>query len=197
FMVVDAGGGTVDLTVHKVNDEGCMEEVTRGHGDSCGATFLDVQFLEWLRERLGDEFFYECQAKYPAAMASLLESWEKTKRSFTGDGEPVYIHLPGKIGRHLPDEVEERLEDLQDGEGDELVLSTKDFKTIFDPVVTKVLNCVVEQFRRLKREGGLGGDLRVDVMLLVGGFNESPYLVSRIRDKFRDYAGHIIAPMHP
>ncbi|GIQ91880.1 hypothetical protein KIPB_015328, partial [Kipferlia bialata] len=143
FMVVDAGGGTVDLTVHKVNAEGGMEEVTRGLGDSCGATFLDVQFLEWLRERLGDEFYKECQTSYPSAMASLVQSWESIKRRYTGqesddaDADHTYITLPGKLGRRIPPEVEARLEELQDGEVDDLVLCDRDYRSIFDPVVDK------------------------------------------------------------
>ncbi|GIQ87296.1 hypothetical protein KIPB_009304 [Kipferlia bialata] len=184
-----------------------MSEVTRGHGHSCGATFLDTRFLEWVRDRFGDEFYDVCTEKYPSAMATLVEKWEGVKRRFSGKEEvEEYMTLPGKIGKAMPEEVETRLENMQDDEADDLVLLTEDFKAIFDPVVDEVIACVVEQFRRLnksnKREGKHQGTAsasapKVDVMLLVGGFNASPYLVSRIRDKFRDYAGHIIAPMQP
>ena len=38
-MVVDCGGGTVDLTVHELdNDTGVLRELHKGTGGPCGAT---------------------------------------------------------------------------------------------------------------------------------------------------------------
>lgn len=38
-MVVDCGGGTVDLTVHELdNDTGILKELHKGTGGPCGAT---------------------------------------------------------------------------------------------------------------------------------------------------------------
>jgi hypothetical protein len=38
-MVVDCGGGTVDLTVHELdNDTGVLKELHKGTGGPCGAT---------------------------------------------------------------------------------------------------------------------------------------------------------------
>ncbi|GCA62036.1 hypothetical protein KIPB_000783, partial [Kipferlia bialata] len=53
-----------------------------------------------------------------------------------------------------------------------------------------VLQCIDDQFMRLDTP-------KVDVILLVGGFNASPYLVSRITERFRDYTKHIISPPSP
>ena len=39
YIVVDCGGGTVDLTVHELdNDTGVLKEVHKGTGGPCGAT---------------------------------------------------------------------------------------------------------------------------------------------------------------
>lgn len=39
YIVVDCGGGTVDLTVHELdNDTGVLRELHKGTGGPCGAT---------------------------------------------------------------------------------------------------------------------------------------------------------------
>ncbi|KAJ3161802.1 hypothetical protein HDU86_006573 [Geranomyces michiganensis] len=58
FMVVDAGGGTVDIVVQKwsagvANQR--LSELARGEGDWCGSTFLDTRFLEWLSSKVGTD----------------------------------------------------------------------------------------------------------------------------------------------
>jgi molecular chaperone DnaK (HSP70) len=50
-MVVDCGGGTVDLTVHELdNDTGELRELHKGTGGPCGAT--------------GKEFLYSIVSMY-------------------------------------------------------------------------------------------------------------------------------------
>jgi hypothetical protein len=49
FMVVDAGGGTVDITVHEVVNKGgelVLAEMIAGAGGLFGATYVDEAFLE-------------------------------------------------------------------------------------------------------------------------------------------------------
>ena len=53
FMIVDCGGGTVDLTTRKllINDQ--LGEITERAGDFCGSTFIDVEFIKYLRKIIG------------------------------------------------------------------------------------------------------------------------------------------------
>jgi molecular chaperone DnaK (HSP70) len=56
FMICDAGGGTVDLIVFRVEmDEAgvrTFRESTKGLGKSCGSTFIDRNFRKHLRKKL-------------------------------------------------------------------------------------------------------------------------------------------------
>jgi hypothetical protein len=57
-MVVDCGGGTVDIVVHRKEggDDDTKElrlrEVAKGTGDCCGGTVVDAGFLELLKESM-------------------------------------------------------------------------------------------------------------------------------------------------
>ncbi|CAM6092452.1 unnamed protein product [Calypogeia fissa] len=53
-LVVDAGGGTVDLVVHElVDDSGLrLREVTTSTRDLCGGTFVDIAFMDYLAAKI-------------------------------------------------------------------------------------------------------------------------------------------------
>ncbi|RIA82722.1 hypothetical protein C1645_834918 [Glomus cerebriforme] len=55
FMIVDCGGGTVDLTIRKLINDKQLGEITERTGDFCGSTFIDKEFIKYLRKILGDE----------------------------------------------------------------------------------------------------------------------------------------------
>ncbi|CAJ0750341.1 9258_t:CDS:2, partial [Entrophospora sp. SA101] len=45
LMVVDCGGGTVDLTVRKLLSKNKLSEITERSGDLCGSTYVDDEFI--------------------------------------------------------------------------------------------------------------------------------------------------------
>jgi len=46
-MVVDCGGGTVDLTTRQLLDCDKLSEITERTGDSCGSSFVDQEFIKF------------------------------------------------------------------------------------------------------------------------------------------------------
>lgn len=76
FLICDAGGGTVDLIVFEIDDSGerrALKEVTKGLGDSCGSTFLDIRMREYLKDR-----FYHHGKVSDTAMESMMETFIDT-----------------------------------------------------------------------------------------------------------------------
>ena len=57
-----------------------------------------------------------------------------------------------------------------------LELSPDEMETIFEPVISEILHLIGDQIRKTAKE--------VKLILLVGGFGNSPYLQSRIEDRF-------------
>ncbi|CAG8528182.1 27751_t:CDS:2, partial [Dentiscutata erythropus] len=52
YLVVDCGGGTMDLTVRKLLSNNRIAETTERTGDFCGGTYVDGEFLKVLEERV-------------------------------------------------------------------------------------------------------------------------------------------------
>ncbi|RIA82725.1 hypothetical protein C1645_787732 [Glomus cerebriforme] len=46
FMIVDCGGGTVDLTIRKLINDKQLGEITERSGDFCGSTYIDEEFIK-------------------------------------------------------------------------------------------------------------------------------------------------------
>ena len=64
YMVVDCGGGTVDITVHEVeDDEGTLKELHKATGGTCGSVHIDQEFEKLLVEMFGQPFIDDFKVK--------------------------------------------------------------------------------------------------------------------------------------
>lgn len=49
-MVVDAGGGTIDITIHSAKQDGSLSEVHLPSGGNWGSTYINAEFVNLLEE---------------------------------------------------------------------------------------------------------------------------------------------------
>ncbi|TRY76982.1 hypothetical protein TCAL_15915 [Tigriopus californicus] len=81
-MVVDCGGGTVDITVHEItNKEGQLKELFKATGGPYGSTSVDEAFEELLSDVLGQELLLQFKKKRPMGYIDLMIAFESRKRS--------------------------------------------------------------------------------------------------------------------
>lgn len=71
FMVVDAGGGTVDLISYVIRGLHPLEveEAVPGSGDVCGGATVTDRFKAWLVSRAGEEEYYDDEVLHGAVEA--------------------------------------------------------------------------------------------------------------------------------
>lgn len=167
MLVCDAGGGTVDLITYKIESLHPLKvrEAAIGTGDLCGSTFIDQNFANYFEECMGPVGYAELRASQRQAV---VKNFELVKCAFAdAPHHPRYhVQVPG-------------VADLPDAGiiGGEFELSREKMRELFEPVVSKVLELIAGQVAQVTRGGG-----NVDVILLVGGFGESPYLFQRINE---------------
>ena len=85
-MVLDCGGGTVDITIHKLNcdpDEKflCEELLPSSGGCEWGSKFVDKYFEKFLLDFFGKEL-YDTYLKNAMARLDILKHFEMLKRKF-------------------------------------------------------------------------------------------------------------------
>jgi len=92
FAVIDCGGGTVDITVHRREHGGgalCLHEVVAPCGGAWGSTIVDAQFDAFICSFVGNPAAYSAFKK-TTFWVELLEGWESTKLAY-GPGEEAHI----------------------------------------------------------------------------------------------------------
>lgn len=186
MMIVDCGGGTVDLTVHKIVREGRekgVREVVPGSGavEGHGGKDVDKNFLDYVDAVFGAEAVETFEKQYPESYLDMLDDWENFKYGFDPDG---YVRGNFRIPAELRDILQhkypavlEQLANVQNNNSYNLWLTREVMEEkIFGPVVNNILARIDDVFSRI---GGA-----CDYMYLVGGFATSRYLQKSIKDKF-------------
>lgn len=169
FVVVDCGGGTVDLISYKVLNRSPrfeVKEVAVG-GGLCGSVFLNRRFESFARKRLGLKSFEKMYAKGKPYRKMMKEFDERLKRTFKDslDQDAMDCEVPG-----VPDDPTKKIEDGF------LEIERAEMQGIFEPVIREILRLVQEQLDSVRRDGHSS----VASVLLVGGFGSSPYLYKRV-----------------
>ncbi|CAB4375399.1 actin-like ATPase domain-containing protein [Rhizophagus irregularis] len=194
FMIVDCGGGTVDLTTRKLLNRKQLGEVTERTGDYCGSTFIDKEFKNYLRRRLGKETIDSFEKEQYGQLQFMVQEFcENAKLPFTGDDtnfnyEMDLEDIPVLLEDYLNDDVKERLE-----KDENLIkFDYETIKSMFDPIVEKIIKMI-----RMQLDNSREKSSKPSIMFLVGGFSESKYLQKRIKDAFRDHVDNISVPQSP
>ena len=87
YMLLDCGGGTVDITVHRVGTMNplVLDAVSTPTGGAWGGIFVDKQFVVFLKSFLGEKMFRRLQDRFPTEVEDLKEQFRVLKESF-GNG---------------------------------------------------------------------------------------------------------------
>ncbi|XP_021253976.1 heat shock 70 kDa protein 12A isoform X2 [Numida meleagris] len=96
YIVVDSGGGTVDMTVHQIRlPEGHLKELYKATGGPYGSLGVDYEFEKLLCKIFGEDFIEQFKIKRPAAWVDLMIAFESRKRAAAPDRtNPLNITLP-------------------------------------------------------------------------------------------------------
>src|SRR6266498_1592504 len=85
-MIVDCGGGTVDLTTRKILGENRLGEVTERAGDYCGSSFIDEAFLKHLEKIVGKSTIDTLRDKKSKSLQYMVQHFcRRAKFQFTGE----------------------------------------------------------------------------------------------------------------
>ncbi|KFA47821.1 hypothetical protein S40293_06413 [Stachybotrys chartarum IBT 40293] len=155
FVVCDAGGGTVDLISYEVTrvDKLELKEVTEGTGGRCGSSMLNMRFRRHLKQTHGEKHWTDDR------LVLALNEFESFKKDFSPKGEPLTLRVAPSLGLRR----------------NRYSMSQDEMKSkIFDPIMKDIICLVKEQISMV-------GD-NVAAIVLVGGFGQSRYLKSRIKE---------------
>ena len=197
FLVIDAGGGTVDLSAYEVQKDGSLGELTVPGGDKAGSEYLNKEFVNRiLIDRFGADFVGRMLGTEPRAMGELVNAWERQKRWIRPTDDEVAVPLNARLYRRLVDDVAalDRIAKRQDGVEDAVAMTADEIRLLFDAVLDRMIECTDRQLRAMRdKTGSTGGE----VALLVGGFSESALLQARLRSFLASRNVELYVPERP
>uniref|UniRef100_A0A3Q2VRW7 Heat shock protein 12B n=1 Tax=Haplochromis burtoni TaxID=8153 RepID=A0A3Q2VRW7_HAPBU len=185
YVVADCGGGTVDLTVHQIEQpQGTLKELYKASGGPYGAVGVDLAFEAMLCQIFGEDFIQSFKAKRPAAWVDLMIAFEARKRTASpGRTNALNISLPFSFidyyKRHRGQSVEAALRRsnmniVKWSSQGMLRLTQEAMNELFQPTISKIVKHIEELMTKPEVCG-------VRFLFLVGGFAESPMLQKAVQ----------------
>ena len=195
YLVVDCGGGTVDIAAHRITKQHgniVINDIAPPHGGNCGGFAVNDQFEKLLLDilKISPEKFQQLKINCAVQWNTLMnETFEENKTTIDpkDNFSSITLNVPLMIYNEIKNIAGKSLEELIGDYGDEniewdedesaIILNYSVIDKLFEPVLDEI--CKLIKAVLAKNECN-----EVKTILLVGGFAESPYLFQRIEDTF-------------
>ncbi|GMH39755.1 hypothetical protein BSKO_07653 [Bryopsis sp. KO-2023] len=196
FLMVDCGGGTLDVTSFKVLSVNPLklQELIPPTGGPFGAKLVDDGFFNFIKAILGKQKFKEAREKHPGVLIHLLKQWEEKKMMFRFDSGAMEwtsvnlgdVLLNLEISASLPNIVEAwnakhpGLPIRKQGTSN-VRLSYALIKSFFAGPVNSIVQKtaeIIEKYSSILEP--------LDRIVMAGGFANCGLLQQAMREKFED-----------
>uniref|UniRef100_A0A4W5JTV6 Heat shock 70 kDa protein 12A n=1 Tax=Hucho hucho TaxID=62062 RepID=A0A4W5JTV6_9TELE len=185
YVVVDCGGGTVDLTVHQIRlPEGHLKELYKASGGPYGSIGIDYEFEKLLCKIFGPDFIDQFKIKRPAAWVDLMIAFESRKRAAAPDRtNPLNINLPFSFidyykkfrGHSVEHALRKSNVDFVKWSSQGMLRMNPDaMNALFKPTIDHIIQHLTDLFEKPEVSD-------IKFLFLVGGFAESPLLQQAVQ----------------
>ncbi|KAK7032185.1 hypothetical protein VNI00_013359 [Paramarasmius palmivorus] len=158
IIIVDAGGGTVDLSAYAKTPSGAFEEIARTQCRLQGSVYVTRRALAWLKDRLKDSKYGNNQD-----ITHITSVFDKsTKHLFRDDTSVSYIRFGSARDK----------DPRVDIKGGQMKISGDVMKDFFAPSIQEIVEAIQEQQSE--------AHVPISSVYLVGGFAASDWLFNNL-----------------
>ena len=106
YILIDSGGGTVDIACHQFFSDG-VKELHHPSGGAWGDINVDKAFIKILSDILGNDLYNKIKKRKPVACFDLLDNLRLQKKKFSdvGDNQMVGIDFPNALHKQIRKEI--------------------------------------------------------------------------------------------
>ncbi|XP_026017347.1 heat shock 70 kDa protein 12A-like isoform X1 [Astatotilapia calliptera] len=187
YIVVDCGGGTIDITVHEVLEGGALKELHKASGNDLGGQTVDKKFKEFLREIFSDSLWDAYEKEHPAELQKMMYEISVLKEN----DDDVEISCPYNLAEMAKEKqkMEKFFESLRGVSWNQgaIKISKQKVRSFF----AESLNGITKSLREILKK-----DFRIEYILLVGGYARSLILRQHITNQFGGQY-KVLCPSHP
>lgn len=206
YMVVDCGGGTVDITCHGIIDEMKVRELCPASGGNWGSTYIDDNYYQFLCELFGQDAIDSFRNGKPAEWVDTMDKFESSKIRATGAEDKRGISLNfafvkymeakfegGGIKKVCKDYTKKQERDdywVKYRDGVIMISISILLDKLFNPILEKIINHVEELLALPKVKN-------TKHIFVVGGFAESQILQNALYDLGKRRSICVTIPLRP
>ncbi|XP_071132814.1 heat shock 70 kDa protein 12A-like [Mytilus edulis] len=188
FIVVDAGGGTVDISAQQVLENGELKIIHRECGGPWGGECINKQFVNMLKELFGKEVMNQFKSNNGDDFLQLLRDFEVKKKMFKVEDEESltirmalslielfldieHLDVPTAIARS-------RFNENLRLKRDKLYIAGSLVETFFTETIQMIIDEVLSILKHERCSD-------VSAIMLAGGFSEADILQNAIKKQFQ------------
>ncbi|XP_060566338.1 heat shock 70 kDa protein 12A-like [Ruditapes philippinarum] len=187
YLILDAGGGTVDITVHEITESGNLKEIYKANGGDWGGTKVDEAFEDLISEITGTGVMEKFKVDYMDEYLDLMRAFEVKKRE-TKKGKHVAFKIPVSLMNLVVDITGEKLQNTISKSKHEKSIRLSGDKLRLDHdiiygVFEQSIGSIIDHLNKLFEDPEVAN---CESILMVGGYSESPLLQESIKENFPD-----------
>ena len=209
YILIDAGGGTVDIACHQFMNNYSVKELFYPTGGPWGDMYIDEAFLDILRELLGNDALNNIKQDDGNAYFDILHHFRDVKIAFKNqdNGRNVNIELSDDfmdaINKEIGIDNFENMVNSFEYKGNKNCFQFFDGylsincliwnQYLFDPLINKVIQHIKDLLTK-----NIIKDCKY--MYLVGGYSQTPYFQDKMIKTFglnSKYNIDVIIPQRP
>lgn len=199
YIVLDCGGGTVDVSVHEVLADGNLRELYKASGGAWGGTTVDDAYKDMLVKIFGPDVFKKFTDENRDDYIDIFRAFEVKKREISAKTEnDTIVSLPLALVETYNDETEGTLKTAVSKSGlSGLVTVEKGNKlrikaTMMKQMFSTALENIVGHVSKLLKINAVSG---AKTILMVGGLSESKIVYASLKASFSKL--DIVVPVEP
>ncbi|XP_048860109.1 heat shock 70 kDa protein 12A-like [Brienomyrus brachyistius] len=178
YIVVDCGGGTIDITVHEVLEDGFLKELHKASGGDMGGETVNKKFKSFLTDIFHSPTWDKYVRDHPAELQKMM--YEFSVQKSVGEDKDIYISCPYNLS-HLAGEKQDMSSYFCNAEGvfwsdGSIKITYKKLQSFFAESVGRIVSEIQTIISAL--------EISIDYILLVGGYASCKYLQKEIRMEF-------------
>ncbi|XP_045203903.2 heat shock 70 kDa protein 12B-like isoform X2 [Mercenaria mercenaria] len=197
YLVLDAGGGTIDLTIHEVDSSKCVKQIVVSSGNVSGGNAVNREFERFLKEAISDDKYQQFKRNQTEDWLYLMGDFEIKKKSFDPKKQDtIVLRFPLSLREVFETSkrqslwrksrkrkcIEEAVKDTSFGtditiKRDKIIFTARDFSRFFQHSLEKTIKEIRKQLDKLHGE-------MVYCILMVGGFSECTLLQQEVISSF-------------
>ena len=196
YFLIFLQGGTVDVTVHKMLEDGRVRELYKATGGAWGGTKVDEAFIKYFCEMFTKEVIDNVKHEYPDDWVEMMLDFEKIKRkiSLNSDDDFAQIALRPCIQEVYQEVMNVNLKNafknIPGTRGATLNRHKLQIpKTVISEMIKQVAKSISSHATFLLQQKE---NQNLDFIVMIGGFSNSPIVVQEVKDQVSSFLPVIV-----